>query len=133
MLSIKILVITGDKQSAKLFEEILAPFYHLKIVPTGEEALTTATRFLPDIILLDRELPGMSGDAVGKQISEDADLQPVKIVMISQQTSQEDIREGFFSGADYYLTKPLDREQLLALIERIINARVSDPVRNRYF
>ena len=132
MLNLKILAIEDDDESAKLINEILGGYFILKVVSSGEEALDNIGQFGPDIVLLDRKLPGISGDEVGKRILEDEFLKDVKIVMVSSLSTQEDIKDGFFAGADYYLPKPFDHDQLLALIERIINAKVTDQAGNRY-
>ncbi len=132
-MKLKILAVEDNEKSAKLISKILGEFFELKIVFSGEEALEAVDQFYPDIVLLDRSLPGISGDEVGKQILANKNLPDVKIVMVSALNTQEDIKEGFTAGADYYLPKPYDRNQLLALIERIINAKINESVKDRYF
>ena len=131
-MNLKILSVEDDKQSAKLVKEILGPYFEVEVAYSGEEALEIIDRFIPDIVLLDRKLPGMSGDDFGKAILSREDLRHVKIVMVSSLSTQEDIKKGFFAGADYYLPKPFDHDQLLSLIERIINARINQNVKERY-
>lgn len=132
MMNLKILSVEDDKQSAKLVKEILSPHFEVEVAYSGEEALEIIDRFIPDIVLLDRKLPGMSGDEFGKAILSRADLRHAKIVMVSSLSTQEDIKEGFFAGADYYLPKPFDHDQLFSLIERIVNAKINQNVKERY-
>ena len=132
IMNLKILAVEDDEESAHLIEDILNAYFETKIVLSGEEALEVVNQFKPDIVVLDRILPGISGDEVAKQILANEYLQDVKIVMVSSLTSQEDIKQGFIAGADYYLPKPFDHDQLLALIERIINAKISEGVKDRY-
>lgn len=131
-MNLKILAVEDEEESAILIQEILGSYFDLKVVSTGEEALEVVNPFKPDIVLLDRKLPGISGDEVGKQILANEYLQDIKIVMVSSMATQEDIKGGFNAGADYYLPKPFDHDQLLALIERIINAKISERVKDRY-
>ena len=131
-MNLKILSVEDDRQSAKLVKEILSPHFDVKVAYSGEEALEIINSFIPDIVLLDRKLPGMSGDDLGKAILSRENLRHVKIVMVSSLSTQQDIKEGFFAGADYYLPKPFDHDQLLALIERIINAKINQDVKDRY-
>lgn len=131
-MNLKILAVEDDEESAKLIKEILGPYFELEVATTGEEALEIVDQFKPDIVLLDRRLPGISGDEVGKQILAKESLQNVKIVMVSSLAEQEDIKTGFFAGADFYLPKPFDHDQLLALVERIINAKINENIKDRY-
>jgi DNA-binding response OmpR family regulator len=119
----KILVVEDNEQSAKLIKEIIEEHFSIRIVGSGEEALQAIPEFSPDIILLDRMLPGISGDEVIREILAKPDLKDVKIVMISSMITTNDIQSGFFAGADYYLPKPFDHDQLLSLINRIISSK----------
>ena len=120
---LKILVVEDNEQSAKLIKEIIDELFKVMIVKSGEEALRIIPEFPPDIVLLDRMLPGISGDEVVKRILADDNLKNVKIVMVSSMITRDDIKSGFFAGADYYLPKPFDHDQLLSLINRIISSR----------
>ncbi len=118
-----ILVVEDNEQSAKLIKEILRDHFKVRIVGTGEEALEVIPEFPPQIILMDRMLPGISGDEVVRQVLSKPELKDIKIVMVSSMITRDDIKSGFFAGADYYLPKPFDHDQLLSLINRIISSK----------
>jgi len=73
--------------------------------------------YLPDIVLLDVMMPGMSGHEVSAQLQERYPTKPLPIVMLSAKTSNEDVLEGFKSGCLDYVCKPFDRRELYARIQ----------------
>src|ERR671933_2454761 len=88
--------------------------FGVKGVTTGAEALRTARKLRPDLILLDLMLPGESGIEVCERIRElDED---VVIVMVTAKDSEEDKVRGFEAGADDYVTKPFGKKELVARI-----------------
>ncbi len=90
----------------------------------GQQGLDMARGNRPDLILLDVYLPGMHGDEVAKILKKDPLLKSIPIVLISavDETLEEKARE---SGADDFLSKPFEAEELLAMIEKYL----ADPVR----
>jgi two-component system, sensor histidine kinase and response regulator len=112
----KILVVDDDRVDVKVLRKILEQEYELRTASTGEEALEIATDFQPDIILLDNMLPGMDGGQVCQQIRADSRLRHTKIIMVSGKTMVSERVEAYEAGADDYITKPYDREELLAKI-----------------
>ncbi|MBN1804277.1 MAG: hybrid sensor histidine kinase/response regulator [Sedimentisphaerales bacterium] len=99
-----------------VIKKILEREYELRTGSTGEQALEIARDFLPDIILLDNMLPGIGGGEVCQQIRSDSRLRHTKIIMVSGKTMVSERVEAYEAGADDYITKPFDREELLAKI-----------------
>lgn len=100
----------------RIVEKLLGREYELKTASTGELALEIATDFQPDIILLDSMLPGMDGGEVCQQIRANSRLRHTKIIMVSGKTMVSERIEAYEAGADDYITKPFDEDELLAKI-----------------
>lgn len=86
----------------------------------GEEAITKALQFHPQLILLDIILPKKNGFQVCRQLKTSPDTKDIKIIIITQKNQESDRFWGLRQGADEYLTKPLKDESLLAYIEKHI-------------
>ncbi|MEM7262079.1 MAG: response regulator, partial [Planctomycetota bacterium] len=86
------------------------------------------TRFRPDLILLDIMMPGMTGYEVCKRIRRTPQLKHTKIIMISAKAMIQERLAGYEAGADDYLTKPFDHDELLAKIQVHLRLRASEEV-----
>jgi CheY-like chemotaxis protein len=82
----------------------------------GPDALAIATEFLPDVVLLDIGLPGMTGLEVAQQIRAIPALQNVLVIGMSGYGRSEDFSEAKRAGFDRYLVKPLDLDELHRLL-----------------
>ena len=112
----KILAVDDDIVDIKIIEKLLGQDYELRTASTGEQALEIATDFQPDIILLDNMLPGIDGREVCQQIRANSRLRHTKIIMVSGKTMVSERVEAYEAGADDYITKPFDKDELLAKI-----------------
>lgn len=90
--------------------------YVLKTADSGESALEILPAFNPDLILLDIQLPGMNGYEVCRTIRSDKRYRFTKIIMVSAHASVSERLKGYEVGADDYIGKPFDNEELLAKI-----------------
>jgi len=86
----------------------------------GTTALDRAAAFRPDLVLLDIDLPDVSGLEVCRRLKEDVDLAKIKIVMLTAAAQRDDIARGLAAGADEYLTKPFSPVRLLSLVEQLM-------------
>lgn len=86
----------------------------------GMDALEQARRLMPDLILLDVMMPGMNGFDVCRLLRSDTRLAEVPIVMITALDDRESRLRGLQSGADDFLTKPVDRLELLTRVQGIL-------------
>lgn len=91
----------------------------------GQEALDLARQIMPDLILLDVFLPKLDGDEAAKILKKDESLKHIPIILISAvvETLEEKFRE---SGADGYLFKPFETEELVGMIEKYMTPRPGD-------
>ncbi len=84
----------------------------------GNEALELLNHVLPDLAILDIMMPGKSGLEVAAEIRRDFPLLP--ILMVTAKDTLEDKRAGFSSGADDYLTKPVDLDEMLLHVQALM-------------
>ena len=112
----RIMVVDDNPTNIKIAEVTLGETYHLATAVTGEEALRIAAEFRPDIILLDIMMPGIDGYEVCRQIRGNPALRHTKIIMVSAKAMVSERLEGYEAGADDYITKPYEEDELLAKV-----------------
>ncbi|MBZ5535724.1 MAG: response regulator transcription factor [Acidobacteriia bacterium] len=95
--------------------------YDVRTVASGEEALDEVRKELPDVIILDLMMPGMSGLEVCRRLRE---FSEVPIIVLSARGSEKDKVSALDLGADDYVTKPFSMEELLARLRAVLR-RVS--------
>ncbi|MBI5844736.1 MAG: response regulator transcription factor [Deltaproteobacteria bacterium] len=93
---------------------------------TGEEALKLARQRVPDLVLLDLMLPGMSGLDAARAMKKDSSLERVPIIMLTAKDAEADVVAGLELGADDYVTKPFSVRVLLARIRAVLRRVSSD-------
>ena len=87
---------------------------------TGEEALEKISTYKPDVIILDVVLPGRSGFELCRELKADAETSKIPIVMCSTKSTDMDKFWGMKQGADAYIPKPVDQEELLRTVNQLI-------------
>ncbi len=87
----------------------------------GQEAIDAAQRAQPDVILMDIEMPRMNGLRATEQLKEKG--LPSRIVMLSMRTEEQDVRAAARCGADGFLIKNSDREELILAIRTVHQGR----------
>jgi two-component system KDP operon response regulator KdpE len=91
--------------------------FEVRVVPSGEEALDEIGKEMPDLIILDLMMPGLSGLDVCRRVREFA---PVPIIVLSAKGSEADKVAALNLGADDYVTKPFGMEELLARVRAVL-------------
>lgn len=89
-------------------------------VANGDAAIAEARRSTPDLIVLDRMLPGRSGDDVVKELRRDPRTAAVPVLMLTAKAEESDELVGFALGADDYVTKPFSMKLLLARVSALL-------------
>jgi DNA-binding response OmpR family regulator len=89
----------------------------------GEEALREVGREKPDIVLLDVLMPGMDGFEVCTRLKEDEDTRFIPVVIITSLDQKQDRIYALECGADDFLTKPVDKEELLARVRALLRVK----------
>jgi len=86
----------------------------------GTTALDRAVAYRPDLVLLDVDLPDVSGLEVCRRLKEDRQLAKTKVIMLTAAAQRDDVARGLAAGADEYLTKPFSPVRLLSLVEQLM-------------
>jgi len=114
MNSANILVVDDEPQIRRVLRSTLSfRGYTISEVASGEEAIEAASKLKPDLILLDVNLPGMSGIETCREIRRSSDA---PIIMLTVRSAERDKVVALDAGADDYVTKPFGIEELLARI-----------------
>ncbi len=96
--------------------------YHVKVAATGQEALSIVSPEI-DLIILDLILPDVNGFEVCRQLKKRKDCTHIPIIMLSAHAMQEDRVEGLYLGADDFISKPCEQEELVARMEAVMRRR----------
>src|SRR5918912_4003448 len=117
----RVLVVEDDTEIADVLRRSLRiEGYDVKVSGDGNDALGEASVFEPDAVVLDLGLPGLDGVEVSRRLRAGGD---VPILMLTARDSLDDRVEGLDSGADDYLVKPFEREELLARLRALLRRR----------
>jgi CheY-like chemotaxis protein len=96
--------------------------YRVVAAENGDEALEQIRRLQPPVVLLDAMMPRRDGFDVCRTVKSDPKLSAIKIVMLTALGQKTDQERAMAAGADFYMTKPFDEEDLLALLGRLTGA-----------
>ena len=86
----------------------------------GEDGLATARRVRPAAVVTDIMMPKRSGLDLLRDLRADADLSAVPVILVSAKALASDVREGLDAGADDYVTKPFEPDELLVRVEKLL-------------
>ena len=118
----KILVIDDDEIIIKTIQSILeACKFHPITAMNGEDGLHEASSKKPDVILLDRKMPGLSGNAVLKRLKQDPETQNIPVVMLTGDNNISDVAKSLELGAQDYIVKPFIPENLIVRIKNVLH------------
>lgn len=122
----RILLVEDDPDICKVVSfRLKQAGYHVDIAHSGEEGLREAREHVPDLIILDLMLPSLPGEEVCKSLREDdrIDLQQVPIIMLTAKSREADRIVGKVIGANSYLIKPFEVQELLYEVSCVIKDR----------
>jgi len=121
MKSTNILVIEDDEIVSRTIERCLrGDEFHVSIANSGVEGLQKARRQPPELIILDVIMPGMDGYAVCREVRADPLLKDLPILFLTAKSKDEDKITGFTAGADDYLSKPFNLDELTLRVRAIL-------------
>jgi len=116
-----VLIVDDDENLLTISEvRLKASGYQIEKANNGLIALETVKRRRPDLIILDVMMPIMDGFSVCKQLKSDDDFKDIPIIFLSARDEESDIKFGYSLGAEAYLTKPYDGNELLENVNRLI-------------
>lgn len=117
----RILVIEDDPGIETLVAyQLTRAGYRVRTASSGARGLDALHREIPDLVVLDRMLPGLSGDEVLKSIRQDPATSAVGVLVLTARREPGDRIDGFEMGADDYLTKPFSPRELVLRVEAIL-------------
>jgi two-component system response regulator MprA len=117
----RVLVVEDDDEIAQVLQRSLRlEGYEVRIAPDGEQALALHAEYVPDVVILDLGLPKVDGIEVARKVRGADD---VPILMLTARDAVEARVEGLDSGADDYLVKPFERQELLARLRALLRRR----------
>lgn len=117
-----VLIVEDNELNMKLFHDLLeAQGYATLQTKDGREALKLAREHRPDLVLMDIQLPEVSGLEVTKWIKEDEDLREIPVIAVTafaMKGDEEKIRQG---GCEAYIAKPISVSEFLATVQKFID------------
>jgi putative two-component system response regulator len=113
-----IMLIDDDQMCLDMGMEILKNKYTVYPIPSGEQALQILKKVVPDLILLDIEMPVMDGYAVINKLKQDKETKDIPVMFLTSHTDPGNELDGLSMGAIDYITKPFSP---LLLVQRIDN------------
>jgi two-component system response regulator MprA len=117
----RVLVVEDDEEIAQVLQRSLRlEGYEVRVAGDGEAALDQSAAFNPDLVILDLGLPKLDGMEVARRLRSADD---VPILMLTARDALEARVEGLDAGADDYLVKPFERQELLARLRALLRRR----------
>jgi DNA-binding response OmpR family regulator len=114
----RILVVEDDAALSRILRDnLVVEGYQVQVVNDGTQAITAARDFAPDLVILDGMLPGTDGFDLCRMWSQSGQF---PIIMLTARSQKTDKLKGLSLGADDYVTKPFDLEELLARVHAVL-------------
>lgn len=126
-----IIVVAEDNADvADLLCTQLEPFYEVVAARDGVKALKRAGEIIPDLVITDVMMPNMDGMALARAIRANDLTAHIPIIMVTARVTEQDRIEGIKAGADAYLVKPFNTEELLTRVAKLLEQRIM--LRDKY-
>lgn len=117
-----VLAVDDDASTLRVIEMLLERNgYTVRTAPTGEQALTVVRESAPAVMILDVNMPGMSGFDVCQVLKRDERFSKIPVILLTAEGSPQDYKTGHDAGAVIYMVKPFKPERLLQVI-RLLTA-----------
>lgn len=124
----KILVVDDDEIVARTIDRALRRHnYQTTLARSGVEALKSARRHAPDMVILDVLMPGMDGFQVCQEMRRDPRLSGLPVLFLTAKDKESDVIEGLRAGGDDYIVKPFNPEELILRIRAILRRTQGRP------
>lgn len=116
------ILIVDDTETMRLYEHMLlsGQGYELEMAQNGVEALEKIQQNRPDLVLLDIMMPQMDGIECCRRIKSEDGTREIKVVMVTTKSEYEKVKEAFAAGCDDYVTKPINRVELLSKLKELL-------------
>ncbi|MEW6517987.1 MAG: ATP-binding protein [Thermodesulfobacteriota bacterium] len=118
-----ILVVEDNPDLAHNIGRCLKPHYNIRLSGNGKEALAKLGEELPDLILSDVMMPEMDGYELCRRVKEDELTSHIPVILLTARTATDDRIDGYQHGADHYLAKPFNLQELQVVIASLLSQR----------
>lgn len=123
-MSARVLVIEDDASIQEVLRySLVQAGFNVQIVGSAEEAQLLVANVLPDVVLVDLMLPGMSGSAFARLLRQTPRTRELPLIMVTARADESDRIAGLELGADDYLPKPFSPRELVARIRAVLRRR----------
>jgi putative two-component system response regulator len=112
----KLLAVDDNPMNLEILTEMLSEDYEVVCATDGAKAVKLAQRHRPAVVLLDIMLPGADGYEICRRLRAMPDVSEARIIMVSAKAMPSELAQGYAAGADGYVTKPFDEQDLLDAI-----------------
>ena len=120
----RVLIADDNQSNVELLDAHLdGTGYEVRFAANGEETLAVAHEWKPDLILLDVMMPKLSGFEVCKQLRASPDLKAVGVLMVTALDQPTDVERAIDAGTDDFMTKPINKTELLLRARALLEAR----------
>ena len=120
----KILIIDDSSTNVLLLQDILEEFgYHAVIKSDSKEALKSVPKEMPDLILLDIMMPGLSGFKFMEKIAQNDKIKKIPIIMVTAKNDNESRLKAKKLGAIDYIVKPISVEDIIERVEKALRKK----------
>lgn len=121
---VKTVLIADDEPSMRLLVHatIESDEYTVVEASDGDQAWALIQKHRPSLVLLDVQMPGLSGLDVLREIKSDPRLKGTHVILLTAKAQESDIEAGLIGGADFYLTKPFSPLDLLSRVEEALRS-----------
>jgi len=121
----KILIVDDESHIRMLIEQTLEDLedegVELLFAENGEQALALIKKEEPNLVFLDVMMPKMNGMEVCHKVKRELDMSDVYIILLTAKGQEVDRQKGLEMGANKYMTKPFDPDEMLAIAEEVLN------------
>jgi DNA-binding response OmpR family regulator len=119
----KKILLVDDSPTAILWQRLILEDdpYDILVANDGEECLRVASAERPDLVLLDVVMPRMNGFETLRALRADVTLRGLPVLMVTTRSEMPNVMEGFESGCNEYITKPVDRTELLTKVRSYLH------------
>ncbi len=118
-----VLIIEDNRDIRHYIGSLLEDKYTLRFATNGEEGISKAREFMPDLIITDLMMPVMDGFSLCRAVRENEILNHIPIIVITAKTTDEDKQLAIKSGADAYLYKPFSAAELRIRVKKLLEQR----------
>jgi signal transduction histidine kinase/ligand-binding sensor domain-containing protein/CheY-like chemotaxis protein/AraC-like DNA-binding protein len=119
----KLLIVDDEEEMRSFMCQELEESYKIITAANGNEAWQITLSQLPDLIISDVMMPEMDGFTFVKKLKANSNVSHIPVVLLSSKAEQDDRLQGLGKGADAYLSKPFNLDELLVIIENLISSR----------